>query len=210
MGWRQRDSRGSWWLSLPTYRAMGTFSPCAPLPQAGLGSTDSAGDEWKEPRQPGVGEASPSAMATGSPGTPTYWEDLEEVDWGEAALLVSLVRRQRHRDIFQVLREQNYEKNSPRRRENQTMRQSGSELPACPHINCRPATRGPRIPEDPKNQALGTRGWLPTPQQAWGGTNFPSGSTNTSAAFAKIFFQLLFQNRPPQWCITEYHTVPRA
>lgn len=74
--------------------------------------------------QPEVGEASPSAMTTGSPGTPTYREDLEEVDWVEVALLASLVRWQRHRDVFQVLREQNYERNSPRRREDQTMRQS--------------------------------------------------------------------------------------
>lgn len=112
--------------SLPTCRVMGTFSPpCLLATQAGLGSTDLAGHEWKEPGQPGVGEASPSATTTGSLGTPSYREDLEEVDRGEVALLASLVRRQWHRDIFQVLREQNYERNSPRRRENQTMRQKG-------------------------------------------------------------------------------------
>lgn len=113
--------------SLPPHgQGHGHLLPLCPLAtQAGLGSTDSGRHEWKEPRQPGAGEASPSAIITASLGTPTYREDLEEVDWGEVALPVSLVRRQRHRHIFQVLREQNYERNSPRRREYQTMRQSG-------------------------------------------------------------------------------------
>lgn len=93
--------------------------------QAGLGSTTSTRHEWKDPRHPRVGKVSPSTTTTGSPGTATYREDLEEVDWGDMATLASLVRWQRHRDIFQVLREQNYDSYSPRRRENQTMRQSG-------------------------------------------------------------------------------------
>lgn len=67
-------------------------------------------------------------------GTPTYREHLEEVDWREVALLVSLVRWQWHNNIFQVLREQNYEKNSPRRRENETINEVGAQLPTCPHV----------------------------------------------------------------------------
>lgn len=63
-----------------------------------------------------------------------YREDLEEVDWREVELLASLVRWQRHSDIFQVLREQNYEKNSPRKRENETINKVGAQLPTCPHI----------------------------------------------------------------------------
>lgn len=63
-----------------------------------------------------------------------YREDLEEVDWREVELLASLVRWQRHSDIFQVLREQNYEKNSPRKRENETINKVGAQLPTCPLI----------------------------------------------------------------------------
>lgn len=90
--------------------------------QAGLGSATSTGHEGKDPRHPKAGEVSSSTTTTGSPGTPTYREDLEEVDRGDLATLAFLVRRQRHRDIFQVLREQNYESNSPRRRGKWTMR----------------------------------------------------------------------------------------
>lgn len=110
----------------PHGQGHGDLLPLCPLAEwAVLGSTDSAGHEWKEPRQPGEGETNPSATIAVSLGIPTYRKDLEDVDRGEVALFSSLVRRQWHRDIFQVLREQNYESNSPSRKENKTMRQSG-------------------------------------------------------------------------------------
>lgn len=104
--------------------------PAQGEPQQHLPITRSSGVPLGYGRVPGTawgggGTHNPSATITGSPKTPTYREDLEEVDRREVALLASLVRRQRHRDILQVLREQNYKRNSPRRRENQTVRQSG-------------------------------------------------------------------------------------
>lgn len=72
-------------------------------------------------------------MLPRSPGALTYREDLEDVDGGEVALLASLIWWQWHRDILQVLREQNYEKNSPGRRGKQTMRQS-----VCPDAHLSP------------------------------------------------------------------------
>lgn len=72
-------------------------------------------------------------MPPRSPGALTYREDLEDVDGGEVALLASPKRWQWHGDVLQVLREQNYEKNSPGRREKQTMRQS-----VCPDAHLSP------------------------------------------------------------------------
>lgn len=123
--------------SFPIIRTMGSFFLPAPYHTgtAGKHSLISLMDtSGRSPGSPGWVRPVPVTIPW-YPGTPTYREDLEEVDWREVGLLASLVRWKRHSNVFQVLREQNYEKSSPRRRENETINKGGAQLPTCPHIN---------------------------------------------------------------------------